>query len=174
MSNQIPPLPPLTTPPTGDKDLVRATRDLYSSIQKFYPNIRQRIESVLETARGGTGLSAPGANGNVLTSDGTNWLSAAPGAGSMIYPGVGVAVSTGSLWGTSLAIPIPSASGGTGVSSPGTAGNVLTSTGTGWASSAPTGGTIPTGTGFTHITSGVQDAASKLVADSDIDRKSVV
>ena len=140
MSNQIPPLPPLTMPPTGDKDLVRATRDLYSSIQKFYPNIRQRIESVLETARGGTGLSDPGANGNVLTSDGTNWLSAAPGAGSMIYPGVGVAVSTGSLWGTSLAIPIPSASGGTGVSSPGTAGNVLTSNGTAWTSAAAAGG----------------------------------
>lgn len=35
---------------------------------------------------------------------------------------------------------LPAANGGTGLSSPGTAGNVLTSTGSGWASSPPTGG----------------------------------
>lgn len=32
----------------------------------------------LAVARGGTGLSSPGTSGNVLTSDGTNWTSAAP------------------------------------------------------------------------------------------------
>lgn len=32
------------------------------------------------TSAGGTGLTSPGASGNVLTSDGTNWTSAAPGS----------------------------------------------------------------------------------------------
>lgn len=40
-----------------------------------------------------------------------------------------------SLSGTAL----PAANGGTGLTSPGTSGNVLTSNGTGWTSSAPTG-----------------------------------
>lgn len=35
---------------------------------------------------------------------------------------------------------LPAANGGTGLSSPGTTGNVLTSNGTGWTSSPPTGG----------------------------------
>lgn len=46
---------------------------------------------------------APGANGNVLTSNGTTWTSAA--ISGMVYPGAGVAVSTGSAWGTSKASP---------------------------------------------------------------------
>jgi len=43
---------------------------------------------------------------------------------------------------------LPAASGGTGLSSPGTAGNVLTSTGSGWTSSAA-GGSAYTRTTFT-------------------------
>jgi len=39
-----------------------------------------------------------------------------------------------------IAFAIPAASGGTGLSSPGNAGNVLTSTGTAWISSASSGG----------------------------------
>lgn len=39
------------------------------------------VTGVLETANGGTGLSAPGANGNVLTSNGTVWTSAPGGGG---------------------------------------------------------------------------------------------
>lgn len=35
---------------------------------------------VLAATKGGTGLTAPGSNGNILTSDGTNWVSAAPAA----------------------------------------------------------------------------------------------
>jgi hypothetical protein len=46
---------------------------------------------------------APGTSGNVLTSDGTTWASAAPAA--QVYPGAGVAVSTGSAWTTSLTAP---------------------------------------------------------------------
>ena len=47
---------------------------------------------------------APGTNGNVLTSNGTTWVSS-PSAASMVYPSAGVAVSTGSAWGTSLTAP---------------------------------------------------------------------
>jgi len=42
---------------------------------------------------------APGANGNLLTSNGTTWTSSAPAA--QVYPGAGIANSTGSAWGTS-------------------------------------------------------------------------
>ena len=44
-----------------------------------------------------------GTAGDVLTlqGDGT-WAPAAPGAASMVYPGAGIAVSTGSAWGTSI------------------------------------------------------------------------
>lgn len=46
---------------------------------------------------------APGTFGNVLTSNGTTWASTAPAA--QVYPGAGVAVSTGSAWTTSLTAP---------------------------------------------------------------------
>jgi hypothetical protein len=36
--------------------------------------------ATVPVSKGGTGLTSPGANGNVLTSDGTNWTSAAVGA----------------------------------------------------------------------------------------------
>ena len=38
------------------------------------------VSGVLPTANGGTGLTAAGTTGNVLTSDGTNWTSATPAA----------------------------------------------------------------------------------------------
>jgi hypothetical protein len=43
---------------------------------------------------------APGTSGNLLTSNGTTWTSAAAPSG-MIYPGAGIPNSTGSAWGTS-------------------------------------------------------------------------
>lgn len=43
---------------------------------------------------------APGTTGNVLTSNGTTWTSVAAPSG-MVYPGSGIANSTGSAWGTS-------------------------------------------------------------------------
>jgi hypothetical protein len=74
---------------------------------------------VLQPASGGTGAAtltannvllgngtsalqtvAPGTNGNLLTSNGTTWTSAAPPVG-MVYPSAGIANSTGSAWGTS-------------------------------------------------------------------------
>jgi hypothetical protein len=48
-----------------------------------------------------------GTNGQVLSTDGTgvtSWV-AAGGGGGMVYPGGGIAVSTGSSWGSSLTAP---------------------------------------------------------------------
>jgi hypothetical protein len=50
---------------------------------------------------------------------------------------------------------LPAANGGTGLASPGTTGNVLTSTGSGWASSPPSGGS-------TSITAGQSIAFSMI------------
>jgi len=61
------------------------------------------LTTALSAAQGGTGLTAPGTSGNALISNGTAWTSA-PIAG-MVYPGTGIAVSTGSAWGTSLTAP---------------------------------------------------------------------
>jgi len=44
--------------------------------------------------------AVPGTSGNVMTSNGTNWISSTPS--SMVYPGAGIALSTGSAWGTSI------------------------------------------------------------------------
>ena len=76
----------------------------------------------LSVARGGTGSTtltansvllgngtsafqsvAPSTAGNVLTSDCTTWQSSAPA--SQAYPSAGIAVSTGTAWGTSKTTP---------------------------------------------------------------------
>jgi hypothetical protein len=57
------------------------------------------VATAITPAQGGTGLIAVGTTGNVLTSNGTAWLSTAPA--SFSYPGSGIANSTGSAWGTS-------------------------------------------------------------------------
>lgn len=82
------------------------------------------LSGVLSVANGGTGQSsltannvilgngtsavqfvAPGTNGNVLTSNGTTWTSAAAPTFSQVYPSAGIAVSTGTAWGTSKTSP---------------------------------------------------------------------
>jgi hypothetical protein len=76
------------------------------------------VSTPITPAQGGTGLAtltannvligngtsnvafvAPGTNGNVLTSNGTAWVSSTPSA--FAYPAAGIANSTGSAWGTS-------------------------------------------------------------------------
>jgi hypothetical protein len=49
--------------------------------------------------------ASAGTNGYVLQTDGTGVTSWAAGGSIMVYPGAGVAVSTGSAWGTSLTAP---------------------------------------------------------------------
>lgn len=80
------------------------------------------VAGTLAVGSGGTGLTtltsnnvilgngtsavqfvAPGTNGNVLTSNGTTWTSSSLPA--QVYPGAGMAVSTGSAWGTSKTTP---------------------------------------------------------------------
>jgi hypothetical protein len=90
-------------------------------------------------AYGGTGLTSPGANGNVLTSNGTAWYSAAGAGGvsSISFGSTGLTPSTATGGAVTVAGTLVAGNGGTGLSAPGTAGNVLTSNGTIWTSSAP-------------------------------------
>jgi hypothetical protein len=48
----------------------------------------QITSGVLPAANGGTGLSSPGTSGNVLTSNGTAWVSQLPAAGGITYTAV--------------------------------------------------------------------------------------
>jgi hypothetical protein len=66
--------------------------------------------------------------------------------GPTIYPGVGIAVSTGSAWGTSLADPLTVTHGGTGLSTLTAANYALYST----SSTALTAGTLPVAAGGTN------------------------
>lgn len=71
---------------------------------KLLKNASFTAENVL--LGNGTGIPkevAPGTTGNVLTSNGTTWTSTAPAGQS--YPAAGMAVSTGTAWGTSKATP---------------------------------------------------------------------
>jgi hypothetical protein len=56
------------------------------------------LAGTLATTNGGTGLTAVGTNGQVLTSNGTTLSYQTP---TQTYPGAGIANSTGSAWGTS-------------------------------------------------------------------------
>ena len=77
---------------------------------------------------GQTGVSVPNGKKTVLYNDGTD---------------VGEQINY--LSGLTLGSALGAASGGTGLTAPGTAGNVLTSNGTAWTSSAPaTSGTVTT------------------------------
>ena len=76
----------------------------------------------------GIGTSAPG---QMLTVNGTGSFAGAVSVGSMSTSG---AVSAGSL---TLTTALTAANGGTGLTSAGTSGNVLTSNGSAWVSSAP-------------------------------------
>ena len=98
--------------------------------------------TALPAANGGTGLTAPGANGNVLTSNGTSWVSSSialptDAVSSISFASIGLTPSTATTGAITVAGTLAASNGGTGLTSPGTAGNVLTSTGTAWASSAP-------------------------------------
>lgn len=107
--------PSLTTPNLGTPSAVTLTNATNLPLTTG-------VTGVLPVSNGGTGLAtltansvilgngsstvifvAPGSSGNVLTSDGTTWQSTAPVA--QVYPGVGIAVSNGSAWSTSLTAP---------------------------------------------------------------------
>ena len=62
-----------------------------------------------------------------------------------------------SLPAITLSSALPTSSGGTGLASPGTAGNVLTSTGSAWVSSAPTTTGLTTLTALSNVTINLVD-----------------
>jgi len=53
------------------------------------------LAGTLVAANGGTGITAVGASGNILTSDGTNWTSATPAVGVTLDDVVALAVALG-------------------------------------------------------------------------------
>jgi hypothetical protein len=86
-------------------------------------SLATQVTGTLPVANGGTGATsltannvilgngtsaplfvAPGTDGNILTASGGTWVSAAA-APSQIYPGAGIAVSTGTAWATSKTSP---------------------------------------------------------------------
>jgi hypothetical protein len=90
-----------------------------SDFVKVSSTVITNLTGTLPVANGGTGATtltannvilgngtsavqfvAPGTSGNLLTSNGTTWSSQPP-----VYPGAGIAVSTGSAWTTSLTAP---------------------------------------------------------------------
>jgi hypothetical protein len=113
---------------------------------------------------------AIGANGYVLTSDGTtaSWAASTGGVTSFSAGTTGLTPSTGTTGAVTLAGTLAVANGGTGATSltannvilgngtsavqvvaPGTAGNILTSNGTTWTSAAPAaGGSFSTAKGY--------------------------
>ena len=105
---------------------------------------------------------SPSTSGNILTSNGTTWLSSAPAPG-MVYPSSGIANSTGSAWGTSYAV---TGSGnvvlGTSptISSPGITGGTINNT--------PIGGTTATTGAFTTATIATATITSGTVANAPV------
>ena len=89
------------------------------------PNIS--LTGVVAAANGGTGLSAPGTLGNILTSTGTGWTSApAPATGvTSVTASAPLASSGGATPNVSLTGTIPVANGGTGTSTTFTQGSVV-------------------------------------------------
>jgi len=71
--------------------LSAGTKDVfvtYPAGRSIYANgtvLTATNSSILPASSGGTGLSAPGTNGNVLTSNGSIWTSAAPSGSSSAY-----------------------------------------------------------------------------------------
>jgi len=95
----------------------------------------------------------PGSDGNVLTSNGTDWISEAPTGGGVVATGAELDTGTDNAkFASALALAnshyIPTVS-------PATTGNVLTANGTDWISSAPSGGTKATSA---EVDTGTDDA----------------
>jgi hypothetical protein len=121
------------------------------------------IAFAIPATSGGTGLVSPGTTGNVLTSNGTAWVSTGAAAGTGVtalsFGSTGLTPSTATSGNVTVSGTLSVGSGGTGLQSltsnsvllgngsstiqfvsPGSSGNVLTSNGTTWSSVAPSGG----------------------------------
>jgi hypothetical protein len=102
------------------------------------------------------------------TTTGTALVSTGDTTGQLVLKtnGSTTAVTIGTDQVVTLAQPLPAASGGTGLTAfpaPGTSGNVLTSNGTAWTSSAP----APSAGTLQAVASGTLADGSKVVVNSD-------
>jgi hypothetical protein len=89
----------------------------------------------------------PGEAGQLLYSNGSSWSALPTGAPAQVLHG-----GTTPSWGpvsldTDVSGVLPAGRGGTGLDSPGAAGNVLRSTGSGWTSAPLSGSDLPGGSG---------------------------
>ena len=104
--------------------------------------------SLLPVFRGGTGLFGPGTSGNVLTSNGTEWVSSTPTNGTVTSVDASVPsvlsisgnpiTSSGTLAIGYSGTALPVANGGTGTTSAGAENSILVSNGTTLTSSDAT------------------------------------
>ena len=115
----------------------------------YLVNISQTAGSTTITGAPASITSTPASTDNSNNVATTAFVKTALAAsGSFVYPNAGIPLSTGAAWGTSFnnsTNPISAAYGGTGLTSPGTSGNALVSTGAAWAST-PTVNSITGGT----------------------------
>jgi hypothetical protein len=100
---------------------------LVPAIEKMYVVNNGCADTVTIKVSGQTGVAIPAGKTIVVFNNGTDCLDAIT-----------------HLRNLTLATALPAASGGTGINAAGTAGNVLTSTGSAWVSSVPTG-IVPSG-----------------------------
>lgn len=129
------------------------------STSTTYCSLTANVTGTLPVANGGSGAAtftannvllgngtsafqvvAPGANGNILTSDGTTWQSVTPSGGGVTtisFGSTGLTPSTATSGAVTVAGTLAAVNGGTGLATPGANGNVLTSNGTAWVSGAP-------------------------------------
>jgi hypothetical protein len=123
--------------------------------------------AAIAAANGGTGLTAPGTNGNVLTSNGTAWVSTAPGGPGNLtgaVTSVGLATSLGSFTSANLSAALTDETG-TGAAVFATSPTLITP-----ILGTPTSGTLSNCTvdgtdavGFRNIPQNSQSAAYTLV-----------
>jgi hypothetical protein len=133
------------------------------AIEKFYIVNNGLADTVTVKNSTGTGVDVPAGKTMLVFNNGTNVLDVITHLSSL-----------------TLTSALPAGSGGTGLTSPGTSGNVLTSNGSAWVSSAPfpSGGiimwsgtiaTIPSGWALCDGTSGTPDLRNKFVIAADAD-----
>jgi hypothetical protein len=110
---------------------------------------------------------ALGANNTILTSNGTTatWAAApATGVTTITFGSTGLTPTIATNGAVTVAGLLGSGYGGTGLSAVGASGNVLTSNGTAWTSTAPSSAGVPTGTivmgpGATYATTAASSSA---------------
>jgi len=101
------------------------------------------ISGTAAYTQGGTGLTASGTSGNLLTSTGSGWVSAAPVIPSVFGRTGAITAATNDYSFSQISGTAAVSQGGTGITAPGVAGNVLTSDGAGnWTSAAPSAGSV--------------------------------